>query len=132
MAPAEPPDPIPWNRPFQSSAGGNQTSNRISEPDSGLATPATRQNETSSTLKARELKVSGGVKGGVTSSATVIAVCGRPRSAFMIAAQASPWAAASATHASVAGWAPSVTSDGIPKVAHITARKNAQSSRIFM
>ena len=132
MAPAEPPDPMPWKRPFQSPAGGSQTSNPISEPASGLATPATRQNETSSTTKPRELKVSGGVKGGVTSSATVIVVCGRPRSAVSTAAQASPCAVAAATDAPVAGRASSAVSVGIPNVAQASARKNAYNSRVFM
>ena len=35
MAPAEPPEPMPWKRPLHASAGGSHTSNRISEPGSG-------------------------------------------------------------------------------------------------
>ena len=131
MAPAEPPDPIPWNRPFHSPACGSQTSKRISEPGSGLAIPATRQNATSSTAKPRELKVSGGVKGGVTSAATVIVVCGRPRSAPRIAAQAPLCAAVSATRALVAMRARRVASDSVPNMTQVAAR-NARNSRVFM
>ena len=94
MAPADPPDPIPWNRPFHASARGNQTSKLIAEPASGLAVPATRQNARSSTVKPRDSKFSGGVNGPLTSRATVIVVCGRPRSASAMAAQASPRAGA--------------------------------------
>ena len=93
MAPAEPPDPMPWKRPFQASGAGSQTSKPISDPGSGRDTPATRQKATSSTVKPREENVSGGVNGGVTSSATVRVTWGRPSGARATAAQAAPAAA---------------------------------------
>src|SRR5689334_23031441 len=46
MAPAEPPEPIPWNLPFQAATGGSQTSKPIWESLVGVATPIARQKGT--------------------------------------------------------------------------------------
>src|SRR6266508_3904219 len=43
IPPAQPPLPCCRYLPFQTSAGGSQTSNRISESEDGLATPRTSQ-----------------------------------------------------------------------------------------
>ena len=126
MAPAEPPDPMPWNRPFQASAGGSHTSNRISEPASGRDVPATRQNDTSSTVKPRDEKVSGGVNGGVTASATVMVVCGRPSGASAMRAHAP-----AARVGRVAGAPPAASGWLAPaSTAAVTAASKAQRNRL--